>query len=43
MLLLCGGGFALSVTGVVIGWRRLDKKLAARPEGQAKVTKESPA
>jgi len=31
MLLLCGGGFALSVTGVVIGWRRLMKKAERRP------------
>lgn len=37
MLLLCGGGFALSVTGVVIGWRRLDKKMAARPDRQTKL------
>lgn len=43
MLLLCAGGFALSVTGVVIGWRRLGKRLAARPESQAILTKESSA
>jgi uncharacterized iron-regulated membrane protein len=30
MLLLCGGGFALSVTGVVIGWRRLFPRRRAR-------------
>lgn len=43
MLFLCGGGFALSVTGVVIGWRRLNKKPAARPENRTKLTEESPA
>ena len=43
MILLCGGGFALSVTGVLIGWRRLGRKAAARPAIQAKLTKESPA
>ncbi|WP_330085003.1 hypothetical protein [Methylocystis iwaonis] len=37
MLLLCGGGFALGETGVVIGWRRLDKKMAARPDRQTKL------
>jgi cytochrome b subunit of formate dehydrogenase len=30
MLALNGAGFALSVTGIVIGWRRLKRKFGER-------------
>jgi uncharacterized iron-regulated membrane protein len=43
MVTINGVGFALSVTGVVIGWRRLRRKLAHRTHLAAPARSPSPA